>query len=200
MKAAKGSFGYITYEKKKRLIITLILLSLPLLFFFTGLYVTGNRNNLFTVVAVVGSLPACKSMVGLIMIFMQKSISKEEYEKISKHAKGLEMSYEMLITSYDKNAYIDAFAICGNTVVGYTSKEDIDINYVQEYVQKIVRHNGYKVDVKIMKELSKYLDRLDSMNKNREALEKDIKFTPDETYPELTRNQLIKHTILAISL
>ena len=38
------------------------------------------------------------------------------------------------------------------------------------------------------------------MNQHRESLEKDIKFKLDERYPDLTRDELIKHTILAISL
>ena len=44
------------------------------------------------------------------------------------------------------------------------------------------------------------MERLDSMNGHREALEEGIKFTPDERYPDLSRNELIKHTILAICL
>ena len=54
--------------------------------------------------------------------------------------------------------------------------------------------------MKILRDLQPYLDRLESLQKNREALEKDIRFTPDERYPNLSRNELIKHTILAISL
>ena len=43
-----------------------------------------------------------------------------------------------------------------------------------------------------------FLERLDSMNEHKESLEEGIKFRPDEKYPELSRNELIKHTILAI--
>lgn len=45
-----------------------------------------------------------------------------------------------------------------------------------------------------------FLERLDSMNAHKESLEEGIKFRPDEKYPELSRNELIKHTILAICL
>ena len=38
------------------------------------------------------------------------------------------------------------------------------------------------------------------MNAHKESLEEGIKFRPDEKYPELSRNELIKHTILAICL
>ena len=110
------------------------------------------------------------------------------------------MSYEMYITSYDRSGYVDAFAICGNEVVGYSSDEKTDPAHTASNVQKILRQNGYGVNVKILRDLGPYLERLQSLRKHRESLEKDISFQPDERYPDLSRNELIKHLILAISL
>lgn len=200
MNPRKGEFGYFTREKKRRLVITLILFAVPLLIFFTGLIYYGNRETILTIVAVVGCLPACKSLVGVIMVFMQKSISRQEYEKISSKAGDLVMAYEMYITSNQKNGYIDAFAICGNQVVGYSSSEKIDVKFMEDFVQRILHQNGYKVTVKIMKEMNPYLDRIHTLAMTREEREQEIPFTPDERYPQLSRSELIKHTILAISL
>ena len=66
--------------------------------------------------------------------------------------------------------------------------------------QKILRGNSFKATVKIFTRLDPFLERLDSMNAHKESLEEGIKFRPDEKYPELSRNELIKHTILAICL
>ena len=66
--------------------------------------------------------------------------------------------------------------------------------------QKILKGNGYRAAVKIFTELDPYLERLDSMNAHKDSLEAGIKFRPDERYPGLSRNELIKHTILAICL
>lgn len=200
MKRKKGEFGYYKYEKKKRGLMTLVLFLVPLLLFFSGMAYFKTRMNLMTVVAVVGCLPACKSMVGWIMAMMQHSIDETEYQKIKAAAGTLTMSYEMYITSNDKSGYVDAFAICGNEVVGYTSGSKTDIKYIGNHVQKILRQNGYGVNVKILKELPSYLERLKTMEAHRDALERDITFTPDEQYPDLSRDELIKHTILAISL
>ena len=38
------------------------------------------------------------------------------------------------------------------------------------------------------------------VDSDKEELERDIKFTPDERYPKLSRDELIRHLILAISL
>ncbi|MDC7288090.1 hypothetical protein NXH76_09770 [Blautia schinkii] len=199
-KIQKGDFGYFANEKKRRLIITGTLFAVPLLIFFSAWIYFKTRMTIWTVVTVVGCLPACKSLVGLIMILMRKPMDEKLYKDIHAHEGSLVMSYEMYMTFYEKSAYIDAFAICGNTVAGYSSDPKIDADFMASEAQKIIRKNGYKVTVKIFKDLKPFLERLDSMNDHKESLESGIKFVPDERYPDLSRNELIKHTILAICL
>ena len=196
----KGEYGYLAAEKKRRILITAILFSVPLLIFFSAILYFHTRLTVWTVVAVVGCLPACKSLVSLIMIFRAKPVSADVYHKIHDHAGELTMSYEMYMTFYEKSANIDAFAICGNTVAGYSSDPRIDASFMEKECQKILRGNGFKATVKIFTRLDPFLERLDSMNAHKESLEEGIKFRPDEKYPELSRNELIKHTILAICL
>lgn len=76
----------------------------------------------------------------------------------------------------------------------------IDVTFMERECQKILRGNSFKATVKIFTRLDPFLERLDSMNAHKESLEEGIKFRPDEKYPELSRNELIKHTILAICL
>ncbi|MDD3339561.1 MAG: hypothetical protein PHS82_11980 [Lachnospiraceae bacterium] len=199
-KITKGNFGYISYEKKKRFLITLILLAVPVFIFVTAYIYFGTNKTLWSILAIVGCLPACKSMVGMIVMFMQKPTEQQIYDEIAAHSGDLTMAYELVVTTYDKNSYIDAVAICGNTVVAYSSHKDTDAAFAANHIQKILHHNGYKADVKVLKDVKPFLERLDSMNEHKASLEADIPFTPDERYPDLSRNDLIKHTILAISL
>ena len=100
-----------------------------------------------------------------------------------------------------KSAYIDAAAVCGNTVVAYSSDPKIDASFIGNQIpRRSSVKNGYKVTVKIFTDLRPFLERLDSMNDHRESLEEGIKFTPDEKYPDLSRNELIRQTILALCL
>lgn len=198
--ARKGEFGYIAAEKKRKIIFTSILFAVPLLIFFTALIYFKTRLTIWTVVAVVGCLPACKMLVNLIMLFRSPSLNREVYQKISEHAGKLLMSYEMYMTFYEKSAFIDAFAVCGNLVVGYSSDPKIDTSFMETEAQKILKGNGYRTTVKIFTDLKPFLDRLDTMNEHKESLEEGIKFRPDERYPDLNRNELIRHTLLAICL
>ncbi|HIY20052.1 MAG TPA: hypothetical protein IAA44_11665 [Candidatus Blautia avistercoris] len=199
-KVHKGDYGYFQSEKKRRLIITAVLFAVPLLIFFTGWIYFQSRASICTVIAVVGCLPACKSLVGLIMIFRCANMDPKLYETIRNRAKNLTMSYEMYVTFYEKSGYIDAFAICGNVVAGYSSSKKIDAAFMEKEIEKILRKNGYAVTVKIFTGLNSYLERLDSLVEHKDSLESKIEFKPNEQYPDLSRNELIKHTILAISL
>ena len=97
-KVRKGEFGYFKSEKKRRMIITAILFAVPLFIFFTSWIYFKTRMTIWTVVTVVGCLPACKSMVNLIMIMKCKSMDEGLYQKIREHQGSLDMAYELYMT------------------------------------------------------------------------------------------------------
>lgn len=196
----KGEFQYIKQEKKKRILKTLLFFLIPAIVIVTGALIYKTKLNIITVLGVLMCLPACKALVGLIMICMYHSIPEEEYTAIEQHKGSLIMVYECVLTNYEKNTFVDAFAICGNQVIGYSGSPKADLKYASEQTQKILHHNGYKVNVKIFKDFNPFLERMDSMNLHAESLRADIPFVPDEHYPDLSREELIWHTVLTISL
>ena len=199
-KIRKGDFGYIKTQQKKRVLLYSPGFIAPLLVFFTGLYINRTRNTVFTVVAVVACLPACKFAVDMIMMFLQKPMSEKDYQEIEKHRHGLTCGYELVISAYEKQSFVDSLAVCGNNVVGYTSREKTDTAFVEKHIQDILRQNGFYVTVKIFRRLPDYTGRLESMWEHREALEKDIKYRPDPAAPDMTRNEKIMSVLYAISL
>ena len=199
-KITKGDYGYFKKEKLRRALVTFVLFLIPLTAYFVGWAYFKTRMTIVTVIVVVGCLPACKSAVSTIMVLLRSSMDEKLYQQIRAHQGKLQMAYELYLTSYEKSGGVDAVAICGNQVVGYSTDKKADLAFLERQVQQILQQNGYGVKVKFLRELKPFMERLDSMNLHRESLEKDIKFKPDERYPDLTRDELIKHTILAISL
>lgn len=63
----KGEHGYTDAHKKAQLFKTFIFFLLPAVIFIVGYATSKTRLNMFTVVAVVGCLPACKELVNVIM-------------------------------------------------------------------------------------------------------------------------------------
>ena len=68
MRAVKGTFGYLEKKKRNAILWTILCFGISLAVFLAGYLTTGTRKNLLTVVAVLGCLPACKSIVNLITL------------------------------------------------------------------------------------------------------------------------------------
>ncbi len=200
-KVKKGTYGYIKYQKIRTFIITFILFLIPLVIYATGYIQTKTRLNLFTIVAILGCLPACKSLVALIMIMMQKSVPQDIYEQAKKANGDLVAGYELVFTAYEHTTPVNTLIICGDQIVCYTPDEKTDTAYLEKHITRILTVNGFpSVQVKVMKDLKKYLQRAGEIRSRQEHFREDIEFTPDERYPELSREELIFHTLLAISL
>ena len=201
-KVTKGNPGYIRYEQKKRTLITILLFRISLLVFFTGLIQTGTRKNLFTLVAILGVLPAAKAAVNMIMVLLQKPADPDLVEETKKRAAGLVTSFEMTVTAYEGSMPIDALVVCGNQVACFSSRGKKEkTGFMEKHMADILKGNGYlSVNVKIFQDRKHFLERVDQLAKAPDKYREGISFTPDERYPDLSREELIKHVLLAISV
>lgn len=201
-KIGKGTPGYTKYEQKKRTIVTVIMFVIPLVIFFTGLFQTGTRKNLFTLVAILGVLPAAKCAVNMIMIWTQKPTDTALIEAVGERAGDLVTAYEMTVTAYEGRMPLDAMAVCGNQVVCYSSRGKREqFAFMEKHMATILKGNGYSpAKVKIFQDQKHFLERVEQLAKDPQRYREGISFTPDERYPDLSREELIKHVLLAISI
>jgi len=132
---------------------------------FLGISQTGDRMNLLTIVAVVGSLPACKALVGVIVRLPYRSIKKEISDEISEKTEHITVAFDLIVTSEQKIMPIDCVAISGNTVCGYASNKKTDLNHASKHIKNILNNNGYQnVTVKIFDGYTAFLSRAEGMN------------------------------------
>lgn len=197
-KISKGSYGYTKNHKLHQTIRTLIFFALPLSLVAIGLLSTNEKLNLLTVIGMCGSIPACKELVNLIIFLPRKSMNEELYQTIQPHVEPLVHLYELVLTTYEKNYQVDSLIVCDSYVVGYTTKTDLDTKAAENHIRKVLKDNGLRQNVKIFTDLKHYLERVDKLASRTET--ESIPFTPDERYPELSREELIKHLILALSI
>ena len=199
MKEKKGYSGYVKKERCKRLVITLLLFAIPMLLFITGYVTAKTTKNLFTVVTVVGCLPACKSMVGLIMIFLIKPMKEADYREIRSHVGRVLVGYELYITSYDNSEFVCAAAVHGNQIICYSDRLKNPPELLEEHITKLMDQNGYHQKVKVFTRPEQFTDRLDTMNAHFDELNKTA-FTPDPRFPEYDRNQMVMHLLYRLAL
>lgn len=183
----KGQYGYLAYQKKYTLLRTVLFFAISLALFFVGYITTKTKTNVLTVVAVLGCLPASKSLVNAIMFLRSSGCSKEAYDEIETVTEELKGGYDFVLTSYDAVFKISHLVVCENQVCGLTEDMKCDTTKGEEHLKEIFRQNGFKnVSFKIFRDSKKYKERLISLNR----LKKES--GTDTTNEESEMLQLIK--------
>ena len=196
-KVSKGKFGYTVSHRKWQILKMLLYIALALGVFLAGYLTTKTTKNVLSIVALVGSLPISKEMVGVIMSYRRKPMEKKLYEEISAKAGNLEQIYELLFTTNEKSYGVEAAIIEGKDVICYTVDPKCEVNVLQKHLLKMLDANGYKENVNVFTDYKKFMDRVGDLARREKE---EIPYTQNPTYPDLNRDQLIKHLLLALSI
>lgn len=165
MNVQKGKPGYIDAQKKKYLIWTVLEFAFVIIIFAIGYFTTDSRLNLFTVVAVLGCLPAAKMLVELITVLPFKTIEMDKAKEIEEKSEYLTTIYDLVVTSEKKAMQVDAIAISNNTVFGYTSNKKTEPEEVTKRLKELMETTKYnKVTVKIFPDYVAFLSRVEGLN------------------------------------
>lgn len=173
-KRKKGEYGYPEDERKRVIIRTVIYFGISLAVFILGYVSTKTKENLLTIVAVLGLLPSSKSLVSVIMYLRIPKFSREIYEAISEYAKNVQVIYSMYLTSYKLNFPISCFAARGGNLIGYTEFDTCDADACEKHIKELLNQNAIKnITVKIFKEQRKFTDRLSQLEALDESGKED---------------------------
>lgn len=173
MKIIKGDAGYIRSRKKRVILKTILEFGIVIALLVLGIVETGDRMNLLTLVAVLGCLPASKSLVEVIMILPHHSISAEMAAEIDVKTECLTKAYDMVFTSEKKIMPVESIVISDNTICGYASSPKVDTTFVASHIKQYLSANQYtKVSVKIFDNYTAFVTRAEGMN-NIAAVEKN---------------------------
>ncbi|MDD6492775.1 MAG: hypothetical protein PUG54_11280 [Firmicutes bacterium] len=170
-KAVKGTYGYIHNKRNQVLVRTIIFFAISIAIFIIGYVTTGTRKNLLTVVAVLGCLPACKSLVNLIMFFKAKGCSSQVMERIRPLEGHLIGMYDMFFTSYQKNFAISHMVVEDKIILAYTEEQNFDLAAYREHLETMLKQSGFKdMTITVSTDLNKYCEQLQKLNeKNQET-------------------------------
>ncbi len=154
---------------------TLILFLMPLAVFAMGWWSTGKRENLLTIVAILGCLPACRSAANLVALLRCKGISEADYRKILPHVNDCTAFAELAFTSYEKTWQIRHMAFAGNDLIGYTDQEKCDPKACEKHLHQLFSQNQMGgVNIRIFTDLPRYVNRLDEIQKKETEKDSDL--------------------------
>lgn len=190
----KGTRDYINTQKKYELIRTFLYFAIPISLFVAGIMQTQSgisegltgfslfkaglanpksRVNLLSIVAILGLLPASKSLVNTIMFLRFHSLNSEAAEQTAAAAKDMQTLYDNVFTSYKKNYVVGHLAVRGNTVCGYAEDTNFQENEFYKHIGDILKLDGHKeVTVKVFTDLKKYTERLSQMTSLEDSPER----------------------------
>ncbi len=159
----KNTYGYIDSQKKYEIIRTLVYFGISLSLFSAGYIATKSKMNVLTVVAILGCLPASKSLVGMIMFLRQKGCSKVLYEKVNPLCINVKQLYDLVFTT-EKVTYQIAHAAYHAKCLILFSEKTIDENSLQAHIEEYMRRAHIAgVTVKVYSDTKKYCTRLSQM-------------------------------------
>lgn len=191
MKIKKGDAGYIRTRKRNVIIKTALQFVIVIALLILGIWQTGDRMNLLTVVAILGCLPASKSLVEVIMLVPHHSILEEKVAEIELKTEHLTKAFDMVFTSERKIMPVESIVISDNTICGYASSAKVDTNFASEHIKKYLFANKFtKVSVKIFDNYKTFLTRVDDMNNIANKENSDVK----------EKERAIRQIILSLSL
>ena len=183
-RSKKGTYGYISRQRKIEIAKTVFMLALSFALYNLGIYSTGSNKNLLTLVAVLGCLPMAKFFVNAIMFIKAKGCSKELHDSLK--AKGLTPDfYDLYFTAFKKNYQASALTYKRKNLIIMSEDPNIDVAEGEEHLKNILANAGASdVTVKIFTDAAKFTDRL-----------ADLKELEDDS-----KTDFIKDNILSVSL
>ncbi|MCR4791931.1 MAG: hypothetical protein K5871_04225 [Lachnospiraceae bacterium] len=158
----KGSFMYLDTQAKYEIARTILYFAVSFGIFFAGFFATGTRINLLTVVAVLGMLPASKSLVSAIMFLRYKSCTEKFDENLPDNS--ILNAYDMVFTSEKINYPILHLCVSDTCVIGYTEKKDFKENLFKDHISSILSAERIgRVTIKIFTDKKAYISRISSL-------------------------------------
>lgn len=160
----KGCYGYIRNRKAVTALRTLLYFAVSIGLYVMGYVTTGSNRNLLTIVAILGCLPACKSMVNFILFLRAEGCSEELHSQVCAYDGRLTVFYDMYFTSYQKNFSVSHMVLKGNMLCGITENPKCDCKATEEHLEQMLKQEGIKnMTVKVFSQDSRYIDRLSQL-------------------------------------
>lgn len=182
----KGDYGYLAKKKKKHIITIAVIVLLMIALMLTGIALTGKKENLLTILAIVLALPLANYVSTLAVFIKRKSCSKEMFEKFETVRGGLLSSCDMVITSRELVIPLPLAVIYETGVAAYTDDARVNIKDAQKFIEAMLRADGLDVPVHIFKEEGQFFGCVSRISK--------------ESAGELEKLQQVKACLLSISM
>lgn len=158
-KYAKGEYGYLKYKKKISLIIMLASFLVILVVFITGIIITGDKNNIFTVMAAVLTLPAAKFAVAYFILVPHHSTPLDVYNETNNKFQGLYCCYDLIFSNKESPIGTQTVCISDTLIIAYTDEDKANKKLFESSVKEFLERDGLSVNVNLYTDLKSFTSK-----------------------------------------
>lgn len=166
----KGSFGYLKKQAVKNGLFALGNLLICALIFLIGYFLVEKSSTIFTVVSVLGMLPAAKFIVSMILFMRAEKFScpKQVYDRLVLCAGDKKdeilCGFDFYLTSYEKNYPLCAALVKKDSFIAYSDVQKLNEQDAKKHLESYMKKNGVTgITVKIYKDLNKFCERFEQL-------------------------------------
>lgn len=175
----KGEIGYLKKQTVRIGLLALLLLVLCAAIFMTGYIMHGSAKNIFTIIAVLGTLPVAKLLVSFILgIKAEKySFNKDDAAFVKElfGEKDVLYGFDFYLTSYKTNFPLSSCFVFDETIIALSADKDMDMKECKDHIEKYLANNSINgIKVYILDSLEKYSDRIRSVKDDYSKTDKDL--------------------------
>lgn len=160
----KGTFGYIRKQRRFEAAKTILLFIMAFGLFFIGLITLKTEKSLWSVFAVLALLPACKSLVGLIMLARFSSLSDDKYTLYSDTARDVATVYENILTTSARSFYSPVIAYASGNIIVLTADNEKEPDVLRAHLEQVLLNAGHNATVKVFTDETLFLNRLKELS------------------------------------
>ncbi len=169
----RGDKGYIRYQRKRTIIITVLMYALSIGIYFLGYFTLHTNKSLWTVIAVLSLLPASKSAVRMIMLFRAKPTDPSIYDEVEKRCPKLSLLYDLIFTTYEKTYVTQALAYGSGNLCILSQKPGKDekkaAGELETYIRSSLKEGQPSLTVKVYTDKEAFFKRISEVNALKEA-------------------------------
>ncbi len=173
----KGSFGYLKKTAVRNGLFALGNVLICALIFIIGNFLVEKNSTIFTIVAVLGMLPAAKFIVSMIL-FMRaekfscpKGLYQQLIDKAGEKKADLLCGFDFYLTSYDKNFPLCAALVKKGTLIAFSNAPKLAEQDAKKHLETYMKKNGVSgIAVKIYKDQNKFVERFEQLCHDEDAI------------------------------
>lgn len=176
MLPVKGTNGYIRKRKIFQIIMLTGIVTISIGLFLCGYFATGTKKNLLTVFAVLGVLPAAKTLVNLVLFLPYRSLDAESFEALRQAAGETGILYsDLVFTSPSHVMHLDALYTTGTEIAALlTEGKPKAEKEIVDYVSETMKKRGISVHMHIFRKADDMRERVMTLSSKNEPVPEEL--------------------------